>query len=271
MLFLNQHRMRFLGVVLGILAIAGVTRTPSAANLVSFEDDFESCDYAKYSDIAYNQIDQTIRHSGKCSSKIGGDGARWGKLAVGFNPGQTDLWFTAWVFFPASFQLPAPGGGIHLWRLMGGHYGTGGVMLDFNIPDRTNFVQLFHFPGDSGGQGVAKNTSFNPIAGDRKGRWQCWEVHARLNQPGKSDGLVEFHADGAFVDSLSGDFRGNSTAPYAVVDVQSNIGGNEELWPTTNWWYIDDVTVSTARIGCLPDTGDKTPPQSPTGLRINAQ
>jgi len=37
----------------------------------------------------------------------------------------------------------------------------------------------------------------------------------------------------------------------------------------TRW--IDDVAVSTQRIGCLPDTGDKTAPDVPKGLRLMSQ
>ena len=270
MSFLKCQKKRCVRVLLGLFTLATIGVAPSAANTILFEDDFETCSFAKYSDVAYNQINRTIRHSGNCSSRIGGDTVRFGKLIANI-AGRTELWFTAWVFFPTDFQVPAPGGGIHLWRLLGGSYGTGGVMLDFNVPDRSGNIQLVHFPGKTGGREAVKWTSFNAVAGDRKGRWQCWELHSRLNQPGQNDGLVEFYAEGTFVDSISGSFRGNSTAPYTVVDVQSNIGGNEALWPVTNWWYIDDVVVSTERVGCLPDVPDTTPPGSPTGVRINSQ
>ena len=252
-------------VLLGIFALGSLEILPASANTIVFNDDFETCTYQKYSDVALNIIDKTIRHSGNCSSRIGG-GVTFGKLIRNLDQPRSELWFTAWVFFPPEFLLPAPGGGAHLWRLSNYDF-----QMDFNVPDRSSTVQLVHFPGISGGNEVVKGTSFNPTAGDRKGRWQCWEVHSRLNQPGKADGLVEFYADGAFVDSITGNFRGNSTAGYTIVDVQSNIGGNDSLWPTSNWWYIDDVVVSTERIGCLPDVADKNPPQSPTGLRINSQ
>ncbi|MFQ5853700.1 MAG: hypothetical protein ACE5JU_24340 [Candidatus Binatia bacterium] len=266
MALLKCRKSKFVRIVVVLFVVAAFKATSAAANKVVFEDDFEGCTYDKYQDRARNQIDQNISHSGNCSSKIGGEGVRFGKLIANINPGHTDLWFTAWVFFQSEFQLPAPGGGIHLWRLSNRDF-----QLDFNVPDRSAVVQLAHFPGNSGGKSVSKWTGFNPITGDRKARWQCWEVHSRLNQPGQQDGLVEFYADGAFVDSISGNFRGNNTSPYTIVDVQSNIGGNEALWPTTNWWYIDDVVVSTERVGCMPDVPDTTPPGTPRGVRFSGQ
>ena len=263
----------FLSVFVLILAVTIIGRaTPTFANTIMFEDGFESCDYQKYSDVAQNKIDRTTRHSGNCSSRIGGDGAGWGKLVVKLPSRQTELWFRAYVFFPPEFELPGGGEGIHLWRFLSSPYAQGVFQLDFNVPFKGNAIQLFHHPGNSGGESVAKWTNFKPADDGRRGQWQCWEVHSRLNQAGQSDGLVEFYEDGIFVDSISGNFRGSSTDGYLYVDVQSNIGStNPALWPRQNWWYVDDVVVSTERVGCLPDAADKTPPNAPSGVRIETQ
>ncbi|MFQ5903493.1 MAG: hypothetical protein ACE5JO_07375 [Candidatus Binatia bacterium] len=143
--------------------------------------------------------------------------------------------------------------------------------MDFVVPDRQANIKINHFPGRTDGQTVQKGTSLNPIAGDRKGRWQCWEVHSRLNKPGQSDGLVEFYADGELIAKITGNFRGNSSGSYTEALFSSNIGGNAALWPRQNWRYLDDVVLSTGRVGCMPDVLDKVPPSPPTGVRINSQ
>jgi len=269
--FLTRRRKKGLvSVLLALFALTAVEIEPTAANTIFFEDDFETCNYSKYADVAFNQIDRTISHSGQCSSKIGGNGIDFGKLIVRLPGSQAELWFRAFVLFPSNFQLPVNSGGvhvgIHLWR-----FSNLDIQLDFNVPAGTDTIQLFHWPGSTGGEAVAPSTGFNPIAGGRRGRWQCWEVHSRLNQPGQKDGLVEFFADGNLVGSVSGSLRGNSTASYTLVDVQSNIGGAGAVppWPRDNWWYIDDVVVSTGRVGCPPNVTDNTPPNPPGGLRIN--
>ena len=258
-----------LSIFLSLFSLAWITVMPAAAGTVILSDDFETCDYSRWDSQVTakdSQITELQTHSGKCASRTGGDGAKSGNL-VRYGTGE-EFWMTGWLFFPSNFVLPAPGGGIHIWRLWNP---SAGFQLDFNVPDRSSTIQIVHFPGKSGGKEVVKWTGFNPIAGDRIARWQCWEAHARLNQPGKADGLVEFYADGKFVGSISGNFRGSNTSPYIRAAFASNIGGAASLWPKQNWWYLDDVVLSMERVGCQPDVADTTPPGSPTGVRINSQ
>ncbi|MCI0628016.1 MAG: hypothetical protein L0387_41250 [Acidobacteria bacterium] len=270
LLLLRWWKNGLVGMLLALLALSAIGSEVGAANTIFFEDDFETCDYRKYSDVAFNQIDRTISHSGQCSSKIGGNSIDFGRLIVPLPGNQTELWFRGFVFFPSDFQLPVSQGdihvGIHVWR-----FSNFDIQLDFGVAAGQATLQLFQWPGNTGGQGMAPDTGFNPIAGNRAGRWQCWELRSRLNQPGQVDGVVEFYAEGNLVGSFSGDFRGASSAGYTVVDVQSNIGGAGAVppWPTTNWWYVDDVVVSTARVGCPPNVTDNTPPNPPGGLRVN--
>jgi len=272
MRFVKQRKVKVGSILVSVFLTVTTIRVATAANSIMFADDFEGCNYAKYQDIASNKIDLTVAHSGKCSSKIGGAGVTFGKLLAPLSSSSSDVWLTAQVYFPKEFSLPGGGEGFHIFRLLDRPYTAGLMQLDFVVPYGGATIQLYHGPGDTGGDEAAKNTNFNPAADGRRGRWQCWEIHTRLNTPGQSDGLLEFYADGVLVDSVSGKFRGNSTNPYTYVDVQSNIGSTRpELWPTQNWWYVDDVAVSTGRVGCAPNVTDKTPPNPPGGLRINVQ
>ena len=81
------------------------------------------------------------------------------------------------------------------------------------------------------------------------GAWRCVEVHVRLNDPGRANGVQEFWIDGrleARRDEL--DFVGDYTA-YAI-----NAIFFENYWnagsPTAQERYFDNIVVSTGRIGC---------------------
>jgi hypothetical protein len=81
------------------------------------------------------------------------------------------------------------------------------------------------------------------------GRWYCVETHARLNDPGRPNGVFEFWIDGepqAREDALN--FVGTFTA-YGI-----NAVFFENYWndgaPATQERDLDNIVVSTRRIGC---------------------
>jgi hypothetical protein len=95
------------------------------------------------------------------------------------------------------------------------------------------------------------------------GHWYCVEAHVKLNSPGSSDGVFEFWVDGN-LEARNGNLNwvGTWTA-YGI-----NMVMVENYWnggPTTGQTrYVDELVVSTGRIGC----GLTIPPQAPQNVRI---
>jgi hypothetical protein len=83
------------------------------------------------------------------------------------------------------------------------------------------------------------------------GQWHCIEAHIRLNASGQSDGVFEVWVDGLLDSQRSGlNFVG--TAPYGINAVYF-----ENYWnagtgaPVAEERYLDNIVVSTGRIGCI--------------------
>lgn len=89
------------------------------------------------------------------------------------------------------------------------------------------------------------------------GRWYCIEAHARLNEPGRANGLFELWID---------DWLEARRADLDWVGRRSDYGINtvflENYWnagsPADQSRYFDDFVVSTQRIGCGRIAGDTT-------------
>ena len=82
------------------------------------------------------------------------------------------------------------------------------------------------------------------------GRWQCLEAHARLNDPGRSNGLFELWLEDTLEAKLTGlDWIGSFR------DFGINAIYLENYWndgaPQAQERYFDNFVVSTERIGCL--------------------
>ncbi|MFO0754188.1 MAG: hypothetical protein U0411_12805 [Thermodesulfovibrionales bacterium] len=89
-------------------------------------------------------------------------------------------------------------------------------------------------------------------------RWYCIEAHVRLNDSGQSNGVQEFWIDGSLEarrDALN--FVGAYTA-YGI-----NALFFENYWnagsPQKQERYIDNIVVSTMRIGCMDTTAPRPP------------
>src|SRR5205823_4224703 len=83
------------------------------------------------------------------------------------------------------------------------------------------------------------------------GKWYCVEAHAALNQPGRTDGVFEFWVNGNLEARETGlNFLG------AFTNYGMNAVFVENYWnagsPATQERYIDNLVISTQRIGCLP-------------------
>jgi len=92
--------------------------------------------------------------------------------------------------------------------------------------------------------------SATPIfAPSRVGKWYCVEAHARLNDPGKNNGVFELWVDD-FIEAREGniDWLGRFT------DYGFNAVFFENYWnagsPVEQSRYMDNIVVSTKRIGC---------------------
>lgn len=92
------------------------------------------------------------------------------------------------------------------------------------------------------------NGSTQVYAPENRNRWQCIEVHMRLNTPRRSDGTFEFWVDGQPEAQKTGlNWRGNySTYGINTVTLEAWINGGA---PRTQYRYLDNFVVSTSRIG----------------------
>ena len=97
------------------------------------------------------------------------------------------------------------------------------------------------------GSGVTSTGEALPQS--QRGIWQCVEAHAKLNDPGQSNGLFELWVNGKLDATRSGlNWVGSYTA-YGI-----NAVFVENYWnkgsPVVQERYFDNFVVSTARIGC---------------------
>ncbi|HEX2492427.1 MAG TPA: hypothetical protein VHK24_01540 [Steroidobacter sp.] len=94
-------------------------------------------------------------------------------------------------------------------------------------------------------------------------RWNCIEVHMKLNTPGASDGVSEFWVD-SHLEARRADlnWRGTYTAYgiNAIMLENYKNGGPTQVQSR----YFDNFVVSTARIGCLTAVR----PNPPTDLTV---
>jgi hypothetical protein len=81
------------------------------------------------------------------------------------------------------------------------------------------------------------------------GKWQCVEVHMRLNDGGQSNGLFEFWVDGTLQAQRTGL---NWVGAYKAYGINAVL--LENYWnngsPAAQERYFDDFVVSTQRVGC---------------------
>ena len=100
------------------------------------------------------------------------------------------------------------------------------------------------------------------------GRWYAVELMVKPNTPGVKDGVIKLWIDGVLYMHHTGQsVRGNLSTPINHAWLTSYFGGQPTAHPTQWVWY-DNIVVSTSYVGPFPVTTDTTPPNAPSGLRV---
>jgi hypothetical protein len=99
----------------------------------------------------------------------------------------------------------------------------------------------FHWPGTAG--------SRTPIFDEtRVGKWSCNEAHARLDDPGRANGVLELWINGGLEARIEGYDRQDAYRNYGI-----NTVFLENYWndgsPKPQERHFDNFVVSTERIG----------------------
>ena len=108
--------------------------------------------------------------------------------------------------------------------------------------------------------------------------WDCGEAEIKLNTPEESDAVIHVWVDGNQVLEKTG-FKMRAGGGEFINKIlfggwYSNSAKRENPNPNPavpSSRYVDDVIISTERVGCLPDVADKTAPRPPTGVQIIGQ
>lgn len=93
------------------------------------------------------------------------------------------------------------------------------------------------------------------FAAETAGHWFCIEAHVKLNTPGESDGIFELWVDGSLDSQETGlNWRG-TWQNYGI-----NAVFFENYWndgaPGERTRYLDNLVISTERIGCIENVQD---------------
>ena len=100
----------------------------------------------------------------------------------------------------------------------------------------------------------------DPREAVQPGRWYCLELELQANTPGAHDGFQRMWIDGAFKGEVL-NMRWRDTTDVRINALQLTFSGAVAV---TKRLWIDNVVVSTQKIGCMTDT----PPTEPTGLVV---
>ena len=106
---------------------------------------------------------------------------------------------------------------------------------------RYNDFDNFRYLGDRAGAA--------PIYATRVGEWVCVEAHVRLNDAGASNGVFESWVDGTTDVSWTGLNLVGSYSAYGLNALFFNAYWNNGA-PQSQERYLDNIVVSTQRIGC---------------------
>ncbi len=100
--------------------------------------------------------------------------------------------------------------------------------------------------------------------------WVCMEMYVRQDAGGGTGQLKLWVNDTLKLDhtGVVADPPGGSLDTVMISAYYNQGGDTPNGVPELQFRWIDDVVASTARIGCLPDAGDKTPPSVPKGLNL---
>jgi hypothetical protein len=194
-------------------------------------------------------------HSGHCSVQAVGPGTSRGGYSklISRTEGVNEIWGRMWIYLADSWKLGSYGAP-HFWRFhncLGS--GCDEMLIDHsNYADDTLYISFMPWkPHPGGADYYFVNTGYKVSSGI--GKWSCWEVHFKINDPGRSNGIGEFWVDGELQKSVTNmkQWGKDTFAGFSFIDWAGNVGGTEGQWPNnTNYWYVDDVVLGTSRIGC---------------------
>ena len=98
------------------------------------------------------------------------------------------------------------------------------------------------------------------------GRWYCLELEQKANTPELHDGLQRMWIDGLLKGETM-NIRWRDTTDLRINAFQLTFSGSV---PVTEQVWIDNVVVSTQKIGCVSGS-EVTPPAPPTELRVQEE
>jgi hypothetical protein len=157
---------------------------------------------------------------------------------AGIRPNGTDFFYTALITLN-SYRQPDPGEVIFY-----------SYFPEMQPDGAGNYWGNFFFQND-------------PRDALQPGRWYCLELEQKANTPGLHDGLHRMWIDGVFKGEAM-NIRWRDTTDLRINAFQLTFSGSV---PLTEQVWIDNVVVSTQKIGCITSSG-VTPPAPPTGLIV---
>ncbi len=197
----------------------------------------------------------------------------WGALTP-----YDELFFRYYDYLESDFDFPV---GLKTFRFVSGD--VAGPFISGQIQWQGGTYDLLDVGGFPRPAGTKLRLKLPPTGGKvQRGVWLCYEVQIKLNDlPEVANGEFRFWVDDVLFGEATGLVIRSSKNPRTFFK-GGWVGGNysDALTSSPNATdgplvdsirYIDDVVLSTHRVGCLPDAADKTPPNPPTGLRINSQ
>jgi hypothetical protein len=172
------------------------------------------------------------------------------KNAPGWTGGGGDKLSRATIFAGANWSQAMIG---HVWS---GGAGNSHLLLDpASGTDVAGTVKTTEYNDFATLRWLGETPGATPIFdSDHVGKWYCVEAHARLNDAGQSNGVFEMWLD----DQLEARTAGlNWVGSYSAYGINSILV--ENYWnngsPVAQERYIDDLVVSTGRIGCGTPAG----------------
>jgi len=211
-------------------------------------------------------------------------GSDGGWLTNWFMPGYNDVFARLYVKFEQGWQsttkiLALYGNRIdNQWSGFGkagtrpngtDFFYTALVTLDwYRQPDPGEVIFYSYFPemlpapdGSYWGNLLFQN---DPRDALQPGRWYCLELEQKANTPGLHDGLQRMWIDGVLKGEVL-NMRWRDTTDLRINAFQLTFSGSV---PVTEHLWIDNVVVSTQKIGCVSSPIDTTAPAPPTDLRV---
>jgi hypothetical protein len=260
---------------------------------VVFCDDFEQGNFAQWED-GYNSalhritsVTTNVYQGQKALEATYPAGSDGGWLTRWFMPGYDDAYARLYVKFEQEWQCgqncskilafygnriddPWSGFGQAGTRPDGTDFFYSGLatLNWYRHPDPGEIIFYSYFPemqpapdGKYWGNFFFQN---DPRDALQPGRWYCLELELKANTPGLHNGLQKMWIDGSFKGEVS-NMRWRDTTNLRINAFQLTFSG---AVPVTQHVWIDNVVVSTQKIGCLANAKDSIPPAPPTGLRV---